>query len=254
MARWSQQELRVHVPPAELDSDAPRVEAEEARRLISVLRIEGGERVHLFDGTGRSRKAVLRRGGRHLFCEPAGPVMTAPAPRAVITLAFGQVKKPALEFILQKGTELGVHRFQPIECARSVAAWEEDRAGRKRERWQELCLHAARQCERDDTPELRAPVPLAGWLDTPRAACFAAIERSQAPRLDMDALPSLAGEVGLLTGPEGGFEPAEMERILAAGCAPVSLGSRILRAETAAVVLAALVLYGLQAFSPEKNP
>lgn len=152
-------------------------------------------------------------------------------------------QRERFELVLQKLTELGVQRIIPCVTRHSITLAERDAGQKKSHRWPEVVLKAARQCRRAELPELM-PV-----LERDEALALAAdcdlrlvLKEGQAPwRLGEILKKERPQRVALLVGPEGGFDPAELESITAAGFVPVSLGSRVLRTETAAIVGAALV-------------
>jgi 16S rRNA (uracil1498-N3)-methyltransferase len=138
-----------------------------------------------------------------------------------------------MDVVVEKATELGVSRLAPMLTERCVA-------GRGQvARWRRIALAAAKQCGRTRVPEIDDPAPLAerlaaSWPGLRLLAWEEATERG------WETLPARAEAVAVLLGPEGGFTPAEAAAAQAAGFRPVSLGRRVLRAETAALVTAAL--------------
>jgi len=146
-----------------------------------------------------------------------------------------------MDFLVQKTAELGVSRLIPIVTARSVARPDPE-AGR-RTRWEKIAREAARQCGRADVPVVDAPLPVAAALAAPDlpARRLALFEGEHRRSLRSELSGSSPAPTALLVGPEGGFEPAEIEAARAAGFVPVGLGSLILRVETAAIVAVALV-------------
>jgi 16S rRNA (uracil1498-N3)-methyltransferase len=143
-----------------------------------------------------------------------------------------------LEFVLQKGTELGIARFVPFLAERSIPM------GDKQSRWESIVVEAAEQSGRRVVPSI---APVMSFEDavaeaTRETVPFMPWEGAERPRLS--AVHRHARQLSLLIGPEGGFTPAEVERARARGALPVTLGRRILRSETAAIV-AATVLFHL---------
>lgn len=202
-----------------------------AHYLATVLRLAEGAEVLLFDGhsgewqavieTVHKKKLVLRITARTRPAEDLPP----------LTLAFAPVKRAALEWLVEKATELGVARLQPVVTHRTVV----ERLNP--DRLLAIAVEAAEQCGRTRLPELRPPLKLDALLAAPPGRILFADETGGEP-LVQAAVP---GPTTILIGPEGGFTPDERTRILAAGATGVGLGPRILRAETAA--LAATALY-----------
>jgi len=163
--------------------------------------------------------------------------------RVVIEVYQALPEKERFELILQKLTELGAHRIVPVETARSTTLAAREAGQAKAHRWPEVIRRAARQCRRAMIPELYPVVPLAEALAIAGAAELRLMlyEGDEVWSL-ADALGQLSPQrVALLVGPEGGFAEAEVSAARAAGFLPVSLGPRLLRTETAALVGTALL-------------
>jgi 16S rRNA (uracil1498-N3)-methyltransferase len=214
-------------------------EAGQAHHLGNVLRRVPGDAVLIFnarDGEWAGRIASLKKDRCRIALEAQS---RAPAPEPDLRLMVAALKRDAMEWLVEKATELGIAAIHPVLTRRSVA----DRVNQAR--LAAIARGAAEQCERLTLPEIHPPQPLpaalAAWDGAP---LFMAAERAGAPALPQ----ALAGQrlpLGLLIGPEGGFDRAELDAAaLYPFVTPIGLGPRILRAETAAVaglsVLAAL--------------
>jgi 16S rRNA (uracil1498-N3)-methyltransferase len=217
------------------------IEAEpgQAHHLGAVLRRGAGDAVAVFnarDGEWAGRITALRKDRCRILLEAQS---RAPAPEPDLRLLVAALKRDAMEWLVEKATELGVAAIHPVITRRSVA----DRVNQAR--LAAIARGAAEQCERLSLPVIHAAMPLhaalSAWDGTP---IFMAAERSSAPALPQ----ALAGQrlpLALLNGPEGGFDRAELDAARSyAFVKTIGLGPRILRAETAAVaglaVLAAL--------------
>ena len=218
-----------------LDEGA-RVElnAGQAKYLGNVLRMKEGGELLLFDGRSGewlARVAEVRKKRMVLSVERrTREAETMPD----VWLAFAPVKRSQTDWLVEKATELGVARLLPVTTQRTVV----ERV--KLERLQAIAIEAAEQCGRTVLPEINEPVPLAHLLETRDVAriLYFADEGGGEPAADVFK----PGTALILTGPEGGFTDEERSLIRAApNAVPVSLGPRILRAETAA--LAALATY-----------
>jgi 16S rRNA (uracil1498-N3)-methyltransferase len=217
------------------------IEAEpgQAHHLGNVLRRGVGDAVLVFnarDGEWAGRIASLKKDRCRIALEAQS---RAPAPEPDLRLMVATLKRDAMEWLVEKATELGVAAIHPVLTRRSVA----DRVNQAR--LAAIARGAAEQCERLSLPVIHAAMPLPAALGSwDGAPIFMAAERSGAPALP-EALAGQRLPLGLLIGPEGGFDRAELD---AARSYPfvktIGLGPRILRAETAAVaglaVLAAL--------------
>jgi 16S rRNA (uracil1498-N3)-methyltransferase len=221
-----------------------RFAADDARKLTTVLRKETGDRVMVVDSGGAAYAATLRIDNRDVSATldeaiDRGGVET----RARIVIAQAIPKGQKMDLIVEKATELGVAAIVPLRSARV----EGDRTGEhKIERWQRIAKSAAQQSGRTHVPQI---APIAEWDSL--LATFAQYDRVYIPWELADALPlrahlesdAAASSILMIIGPEGGFSGAEVERARAVGAVPISLGRRILRTETAALVFLAILLY-----------
>lgn len=206
------------------DLHAPELAPEDHHHLARALRLRVGDELTLADGSGRWR--VARFAARP---EPAGPVEGPVGALPGVTVAFAPVKGDRPEWVVQKLTELGVDRIVVLEAERSVVRWDDARAARNLERLRRTAREAAMQSRRLRLPDVDGVVPARSLLAAPGVAV--ADPGGRAPR---------AGDRVVAVGPEGGWSPAE----LGAAGERIALPGGILRAETAAVVAAA-VLVGL---------
>jgi 16S rRNA (uracil1498-N3)-methyltransferase len=233
----------------------PAAVAHQAR---DVLRLGPGDALTLLDGAGGEWAASLTEVGRAgVRARVHARRASTAEPRTRIVLCPGLLKAAKFEWVLQKGTELGVAAFVPVLSARAVAGVAET-GGAKRARWQRILAEASEQCGRVRVPELAEPRPLPQALQavpsgaiplilwegeraTPlRAALVSALEQRRTASGLRE--PGAAPEIHLFVGPEGGFSADEIGAARTHGAAPVTLGPRILRAETAAIVAAALAM------------
>ncbi|MFI5274156.1 MAG: 16S rRNA (uracil(1498)-N(3))-methyltransferase [Ktedonobacterales bacterium] len=235
--------------------DLPPELAHQAR---DVLRLGPGDTLRLLDGAGGEYSATLLAADRKRVSVRLGAreAHSATEPAVRVVLCQGMLKAAKYEVIVQKGTELGIAAFVPLLTERSVAAAAEA-SDAKRLRWRKIAAEAVEQCGGTRLPALDAPQTLPDALAALPPGAIALIpwegERSAALR------PALAGAVAraggrahlagvwLFIGPEGGFSAAEIALAQHHGALPVTLGPRILRAETAAIVVAALTLDALAA-------
>lgn len=159
-------------------------------------------------------------------------------PRLHVTLAQSLLKRDKLEWIIQKSTELGVHAIWPLDSARSVVKLNRAKAVTRRERWQKIAKEAAEQAHRGLIPEVDGPLSWIDMLDRIAAFDIAIILHEREQKQSLPALWQNVETIDtclIIIGPEGGFEDREVEMAREAGAYPVHLGTRILRAETAAL-------------------
>lgn len=215
-----------------------------AARHVQVLRLQPGDALTLFDGAGGEYAATVTRMGRSEVDVDVGthdPVERE-AGRAV-HLAVGMPANDRMDWLVEKATELGVASIQPLHTAHGVLRLNSERAEKKVAHWQAIAVSACEQCGRNRVPVIHPVRSLADWLQTlpERATDEQRGVLSLAP--GTRACAELANDdlrqARLLSGPEGGLSAQEEAQALAAGFVPLTLGNRVLRAETAA--LAALV-------------
>lgn len=228
-----------------------RLTQAQSHQLCHVLRLERGDAVLVLDNLGWEYDVRLERVDAK---EASGVVVhrrrASGEPKTVLTLFQSLLTREKFEWVLQKGTELGVCRFVPMLTRRGLVRARQGGKKEKLERWRRILREAAEQSGRARIPVLEGPVPLRTALDGAgdRDLCLVATPHEGGVPLHR-VLRQRAAEtpvsIGLFVGPEGGFDPEEVELCLEAGAQAVRLGPRILRTETAAVVGAALVLYEL---------
>jgi 16S rRNA (uracil1498-N3)-methyltransferase len=164
---------------------------------------------------------------------------------ARVVLYQGLLKAAKFEWVLQKGTELGVAAFVPLRTERSVTG-AEDVGASKRARWQRILTEATEQCGRARVPDLAEPRPLAEAARALPPGDLALIpwerEHATALRAALATLGAAPAAIHLFIGPEGGFAAGEVALARECGARPVSLGPRVLRAETAAIAAVTLAL------------
>ena len=203
-------------------------------RHVQVRRAQPGDALVLFDGRGGEWAATVVQMGRQRVSVRVGAHDPVGREAAIeVTLALGMPANERMDWLVEKATELGAAAIRPLVCERSVLRLDGERAERKRAHWQGIAVAAAEQCGRTRVPEVLAPEPLALALDAPRQGFVLSLAAGALPLKD---LPLPSGPLWLLSGPEGGLAPAEEALALAAGMRPLSLGSRVLRAETAPLV------------------
>ena len=221
----------------------------EAARHVQVLRLQPGAAITLFDGQGGEWAAeVLHMGRKDVVVRVREHQAVERELATAVTLALGMPANERMDALIEKATELGVAAIQPLVCERSVLRVAGDRAERKAAHWQAVAAAACEQSGRNRVPQIATPRSLRDWWPDALPAGQRGLLLSLAP--DAPTLPRLlAGGATLpttvLSGPEGGLSPAELAQAQARGFLPVSLGPRVLRADTAP--LAALVCLGLLA-------
>jgi 16S rRNA (uracil1498-N3)-methyltransferase len=208
----------------------------QAEQAVAVLRLRVGDAIVVFDGEGaeaEARVAALSRRGATAAIERRFDSMAEPALR--LTVLLSPLRSDRFEWAIQKCVELGAAAIGPVLCERTVAHPEE--RGKKLERWQRIAVEAAEQCGRGSVPAILPARKLAAVLAAAGTGVLLS-ERGGAPLGEI----ARSGSATVLIGPEGGWTDAEHRDALEQGWTAASLGPRILRAETAAVAAAAVLL------------
>ncbi len=235
----------VDLPLGELVGREVELPAVVAHQVLRVLRLRPGASIMLLDGSGMAFPVHLIGSGAGRATGQVGVGETVLSePRVAVTLYAAPLKGEHFAYTLQKATEIGAAAFVPIVTTRTVAS---EAGDAKLERWRRIVREAAEQSGRGIVPTVCAPVSFA-------TACAASAHgpalipwEGEHTRPLGTAVRELGviGSLGLFVGPEGGFTEAEIATASAAGIAPVTLGRRILRAETAAAVATVLALAAL---------
>lgn len=241
---------RFFVEPGTLDGESAELDRHLSHRLRHVLRLRRGDRVVLVDGRGGEYEVALE--------DVSSPTVRirilsrydrAPEPRARVVLYQSIIKGDRFDWVLEKGTEIGVAKFVPLVSDRGVVR---PRSGRveRTERWRRIVTEAAEQSGRSHLPEVAAPLSLGDALESAEGLRLLPWESERQTTL-RQALKQAVGKsktaplVSIFIGPEGGFTREEVDRAVDLGVRTVSLGPRILRSETAGIVAAMAVLYEL---------
>lgn len=232
-----------------------------AARHVQVLRLQPGDSITLFHGgqgadeQGGEFDAIVLRMGRSDVQVQVGAhhAIDREATRAVHLLA-GITANDRMDWLVEKATELGVASITPLVAERSVLKLKGDRADKKIAHWQAVAVAACEQCGRNRVPVVNDAIDLAAWVraNTAPGSAFAAgmgqrlllsLQPGTSPLRTAAGLEGGQGPVLFLSGPEGGLSSAEEDLAMQHGFAPVTLGPRVLRAETAPLAaLAALTL------------
>lgn len=214
-----------------------------AARHVQVLRLQPGDAITLFQGglagthAGEFEASVTHMGRSSVRVQVgAHHAIEREAPREVHLLA-GITANERMDWLVEKATELGAASITPLLAERSVLKLKGERADRKRAHWQAIAIAACEQCGRNRVPVVAAAVDLAGWLEAnakaaPMQRLLLSLHSASVP---IGNFQGAAAPAIFLSGPEGGLSPAEEDAALAQGFLPVSLGRRVLRAETAAL-------------------
>ena len=238
---------RFFVPGALVAKQSLALPASAARH-VQVLRLQPGQEITLFNGEGGQWQARITAMGRSdVQVELLQWQATEREPQRRVHLGLGMPANERMDWLVEKATELGAASLWPLQTAHSVLRLSGERAGKKRLHWQAVATAASEQCGGNRLPEVGPISDLSHWLaGAPKAPlrCLLSLDAQALPLDTLLAQASAQAEVVFLSGPEGGLSAGEEAQARAAGFVPVSLGARVLRAETAALAALSLAVLG----------
>jgi 16S rRNA (uracil1498-N3)-methyltransferase len=246
---------RFFLPPGHVTGPNLRLEDREAHHAVQVLRLQPRDRVTVLDGAGHELLCdVAQVSKREVQLSVVEKKFHPPLP-AQLTLVQAVPKGKTFDVIVQKATELGAHRVVPLLTERVVTRFDDaqDAAG-KVEKWRQVAIESIKQCGSPWLPEIGAPVSFAtfaaGRADAELSFVAALAGARRHPRGHFEdfqrQLQRRPQSISVWVGPEGDFTPDELAAILATGAEPITLGSNVLRAETAAIYCLSVLSYELQ--------
>lgn len=221
-----------------------------AARHVQVLRLQPGDAITLFNGAaahGQWQAQIVEMGRSHVQVRLVAHEALECEHRRPVHLLAGITANERMDWLVEKATELGAASLTPLLAERSVLKLKGERGEKKRDHWQAVAVAACEQCGRNQVPVIHPAVTLAQWLAAhpqPPHESRAVLSLAPGSRPLLQVVPAGAGPVVVLSGPEGGLSPQEEAAALAAGFAPITLGPRVLRAETAPLAALALLDQG----------
>lgn len=230
---------RLYIPDAIAADSKPVItlNADDSRYLVKVMRYVEGDRVELFNGDGNNYSASIVSTGKSTQVRVESAEFNSTESPVAVTLVQSLAKGSKLDLVIQKATELGVHRITPVSSERSVLQVDEKRAQKKADHWIKIARSACAQCNRSVVPVIDPVTGLNDWLSDHKDEHSILIHP-----LANGSFKELASErtVNILIGPEGGFSDSELQLAQDTGVSLVRCGPRVLRTETAG--LAALTI------------
>jgi len=221
----------------DVSASLAQLDADEARHLAQVLRLAVGDEVAVFDGVGREFRArierIARDGAELRLIEE---VSAAPEPAVRLTLAQAVLKGEKMDDVVRDATMIGVSAIEPLVTDHTAAHM---KAGRAPERWRRIAIASAKQCRRAVVPAIGVGSAFADFLASDRASLRLLLVE---PSASVEGHPpsTVAGDrpdaASLLVGPEGGWSAHEIQAAVSAGCIPITLGRRTLRADAVPIV------------------
>ncbi|MCR4426201.1 MAG: 16S rRNA (uracil(1498)-N(3))-methyltransferase [Firmicutes bacterium] len=222
----------------------------DARHIRTVLRLGVGDGILITDGAGTEHVSrICRFAQGAVFARIEATAHPVREPKVPLQLIQALPKSDKMDFVVQKCTEIGVSRFVPVITDRTIPRPDASRAVDRVARWRRVAGEAAKQCGRGRIPDVE---PITDLANAARSCTQAGgllllpweLERTRTLRHALDTLdPESRPSVSFAVGPEGGFSHSEVEAACDLGAVTVTLGHRILRTETAGIVMASIILY-----------
>jgi 16S rRNA (uracil1498-N3)-methyltransferase len=270
---------RFYLPPGSTRGNSLRLDGREAYHALRVLRLKRGDLVAVLDGVGNEFLCAVENCSRDAVTLSVSLKNFTPPPPCSITLLQAVPRGKIIESIIQKAVELGARRIVPLLTERVVTQLDNEDAGNKRDKWQQLAVEAIKQCGATWLPKIEVPTTIEKFLAADRSGgrqtaelvrenekCGSLPKAAMAAHFELALVGSLQKErrhprecfqefqarhgrlpqsIGVWIGPEGDFTLEELDAIQAAGALPISLGRLVLRVETAAIYCLSILNYEL---------
>ncbi|HAM70556.1 MAG TPA: hypothetical protein DCM86_02820 [Verrucomicrobiales bacterium] len=240
---------RFHIPPAHCKGPRLILAEGEAHHATRVLRVAEEEVVEVLDGVGNRFTCRVTSARKTRVEMEVLSKESVPPPPFQVTLLAGIPKGQLLDGIVEQATELGVRRIVPLMTERGNVRFDPAAGRAKQSKWQVTALEAIKQCGSLWVPEVAAPTHFHHALDSIPATELSLVASLHAGAVEVGAALSGGGtpaRVSIWIGPEGDFTPGELERLIARGARPITLGSHVLRCPTAAIASVAIVAHELR--------
>lgn len=240
---------RFRVSPEAVHNGIILITGEDHKHLSQVLRLEPGDRIGVFDGSGMEYEASLLSVEK---LEARAEILSREAsltePETKVTLFQGLLKGEKMDFVIQKAVELGIHQIVPVITQRTVVRLDDKERDKKAQRWNKIASEASKQCGRATVPTVLAPMDWKIALDkmqsfTAKVLLYENEQKKCLKEILKCYNINKIRDIALFIGPEGGFSQEEADGCLKAGIDTAGLGKRILRAETAAISVLSITMY-----------
>lgn len=243
---------RFYVAPEQVQDNKVSIIGSDVNHIKNVLRMSSGDKLIICNGQGKDCYCIIDRvDDKEISCNIISELITDTELNTKITLFQGLPKKDKMELIIQKAVELGVHEIIPVMTKRVIIKLDDKkREEKKLERWQVIAESAAKQSHRGIIPKIRPVISYDKALEECSKMDIALIpyENAEGITRTREIIASLSkySSVGVVIGPEGGFEETEIELALERNTIPITLGRRILRTETAGLAVLSMMMLSLE--------
>lgn len=233
---------RFHAPPENFTGENAWLNSDETKHLRDVLRLRAGDEISVFNGAGREYLCRIESVQKHRADLKVVREISPKSPESNLQLTLGValLKGEKFDLVIQKAVELGVQKIIPLETARADIRIKDSREIEKKlERWRRIMLEAAKQSGRASLAFIETPVKFESFTEQTAKTKILFAERNGTGLADLKVEKD--SEIIVAVGAEGGWEDSEIERAREKDFQIVTLGGRVLRAETAAIVVCALL-------------
>ena len=237
---------RFYIPNPHIQDGLLKIEGDEVKHIRKVLRLKAGDEILVFDGSGKEFEGTIVEERRSSVMVKVQGIFSSKGDSSLeVTLAQSLLKGEKMDYLIQKATELGVKEIIPFFSSRSVPLLEKSRRPNRHHRWGKIAVGASKQCGRGVVPKIESLQDYSGML---RAASTDHLRLIlwEGDGIKLKEVLERSGEktkIFFVIGPEGGFSLDEVDEATRAGFVAVTLGKRILRAETASLCLLSILQY-----------
>jgi 16S rRNA (uracil1498-N3)-methyltransferase len=237
---------RFYVPQPQIEKGMLSVKGDEVKHIRRVLRLKEGDEVIVFDGLGKEYEGtIIEEGSSSVLIKIQNIFSIATESPIDVTLAQSLLKGEKMDYLIQKATELGVKEIVPFFSSRSVPLLEKSKRLKRHHRWERIAIEASKQCGRGVVPKIE---PLQYYSEMLGAVfrnglCLILCEREGNKLKEVLEGSKDQARVFFMIGPEGGFDRVEVEEAKRKGFIPVTLGRRILRAETTSLCVLSILQF-----------
>ncbi|SFX66319.1 16S rRNA (uracil1498-N3)-methyltransferase [Thermoactinomyces sp. DSM 45891] len=237
---------RYFIDPAQIVDQTIHIIGDDVHHIKTVMRSKPGTTILVADGTGVEYIAEIENYDPDRVCCRVVETRNAHGESHTrVTIAQSMPKGDKFELILQKGTELGASRFLPFHSERTVVKIEQKKVAKKWDRWQKISKEAAEQAHRGQVPTVETPIlwkQLLQHIESFSGTVWIAYEKGGKPLTEAIS-ETHEDQIMVIIGPEGGFSEKEIMEAKQAGAIPLSLGNRILRTETASLMVLSCIFF-----------
>jgi 16S rRNA (uracil1498-N3)-methyltransferase len=237
---------RFYVPQPRIENGMLKIEGDEVKHIRKVLRLKAGDEIVVFDGLGKEFEGtIVEERLSSVVIRVQNIISSKKDSPLEVTLAQSLLKGEKMDYLIQKATELGVKEIIPFFSSRSVPLLEKPRRLMRHHRWEIIAVEASKQCGRGSVPKIESLQDYSDMLQIASTEDLRLIlwEREGIKLKEVLERSKEKRKTFFIIGPEGGFNQLEVDEAKRAGFTPVTLGRRILRAETASLCFLSILQY-----------